>query len=65
MQPFWVPYPGLQERLDQLTGIVDRMQAQSEKKYGRSLDVSLHGTTVELLPWSWSPLNSSRGSRVS
>ena len=41
MQPFWVPYPGLQNRLDQLTGIVDRMQAQSEKTYGRSLDLAV------------------------
>ena len=41
MQPFWAKYPGLQERLDQLTGIVDRMQAQSEKKYGRSLDLAV------------------------
>ncbi|MGA3323874.1 MAG: carbon-nitrogen hydrolase family protein [Terriglobia bacterium] len=41
MQPFWVPYPGLQVRLEQLTGIVDRMQAQSEKKYGRSLDLAV------------------------
>jgi len=31
MQPFWGKHPGLQKRLDQLTGIVDRLQAQSEK----------------------------------
>jgi predicted amidohydrolase len=41
MQPFWVKYPGLQSRLEQLTGIVDRMQAQSEKQYGRGLDLAV------------------------
>jgi predicted amidohydrolase len=41
MQPFWGEYPGLQKRLDQLTGIVDRMQAESEKKYGRGLDLAV------------------------
>jgi predicted amidohydrolase len=41
MQPFWVQYPGLQKRLEQLTAIVDRMQAESEKKYGRGLDLAV------------------------
>lgn len=41
MQPFWGKHPGLQERLEQLTVIVDRMQAQSEKEYGRSLDLAV------------------------
>ncbi|HEV2491582.1 MAG TPA: carbon-nitrogen hydrolase family protein [Terriglobia bacterium] len=41
MQPFWGKYPGLQERLFQLTAIVDRMQAQSETKYGRGLDLAV------------------------
>jgi predicted amidohydrolase len=41
MQPFWGKHPGLQKRLDQLTAIVDRMQAESEKKYGRSLDLAV------------------------
>jgi predicted amidohydrolase len=41
MQPFWGKHPGLQKRLDQLTVIVDRMQAQSEKKYGRSADLAV------------------------
>ena len=41
MQPFWGSYPGLQKRLDQLTGIVDRMEQQSEKKYGRGLDLAV------------------------
>jgi len=41
VQPFWEKYPGVQTRLDQLTGIVDRMQQQSEKKYGRGLDLAV------------------------
>ena len=41
MQPFWVKYPGLQTRLNQLTAIVDRMQAQSEKQYGRGVDLAI------------------------
>ena len=41
MQPFWGKHPGLQARLDQLTTIVDRMQAESEKKYGRGLDLAV------------------------
>jgi predicted amidohydrolase len=41
MQPFWGKHPGLQGRLSQLTTIVDRMQAESEKKYGRGLDLAV------------------------
>lgn len=41
MQRFWGQYPGLENRLDQLTAIVDRMQAQSEKEYGRGLDLAV------------------------
>jgi len=41
MQPFWGKHPGLQKRLDQLTAIIDRMQGQSEKRYGRSLDLAI------------------------
>jgi len=41
LQPFWGKYPGLKERLEQLTGIVDRMQAQSEKEYARGLDLAV------------------------
>ena len=41
MQPFWVKYPGLQTRLNQLTVIVDRMQAQSDTQYGRGLDLAI------------------------
>jgi predicted amidohydrolase len=41
MQAFWVTYPGLQNRLKQLTGMVDRMAEQSQAKYGRGLDLAL------------------------
>jgi predicted amidohydrolase len=41
VQSFWEQYPGVQKRLDQLTGIVDRMQQASEKKYGRGLDLAV------------------------
>jgi predicted amidohydrolase len=41
LQPFWGKHPGLEKRLEQLTVIVDRMQAQSEKNYGRGLDLAV------------------------
>jgi predicted amidohydrolase len=41
MQAFWGPYPGLQNRLEQLAGIVDQMAAQARKKYGCGLDLAV------------------------
>jgi predicted amidohydrolase len=41
LQPFWGKHPGLDKRLAQVIGIIDRMQAQSEKKYGRGLDLAV------------------------
>src|SRR5215831_4751655 len=41
MQPFWVDYPGLEKRLDQLTSLVDRMAEESQRKYGRGLDIAV------------------------
>jgi predicted amidohydrolase len=41
MQPFWVEYPGLEKRLEELTALVDRMAEESRKKYGRSLDLAV------------------------
>jgi beta-ureidopropionase len=41
MQPFWVKYPGLEQRLRELTELVDRMQSQSQKRYGRGLDLGI------------------------
>src|SRR5258705_117147 len=41
MQPFWGEHPGLEKRLDQLAGIVDRMSEESKRKYGRDLDLAI------------------------
>ena len=41
MQPFWGMHPGLENRLRLLTDIVDRLQAQSQKHYGRGLDLTV------------------------
>jgi len=41
MQPFWVKHPGLEARLDELVGIVDRMVQESKKAYGRGLDLAI------------------------
>ena len=41
MQPFWVPYPGLEARIEQLLGIVARMAQESKTRYGRPLDVAI------------------------
>jgi len=41
MQSFWGQYPGLDNRLDQLAGIVDQMAAQAKTKYGRGLDLAV------------------------
>jgi len=41
MQAFWEEYPGLEKRLQQLGGIIDRMAEESKRKYGRSIDVAV------------------------
>ena len=41
MEAFWVDYPGLQQRLEQLGTIIDKMAAESLKKYGRRLDLAV------------------------
>src|SRR5580692_9205986 len=41
MQALWGKYPGLQKRLEQLAGMIDSMAADSEKRYGRGLDVAV------------------------
>ena len=41
MQGFWGAYPGLAKRLEQLDGILDRMNDQSRKKFGRGLDLAI------------------------
>ncbi|MFN7997973.1 MAG: carbon-nitrogen hydrolase family protein [Bryobacteraceae bacterium] len=40
MQDLWGKNPGLQPRLDQLTGLVDRLAADARKKYGRGPDIA-------------------------
>jgi predicted amidohydrolase len=41
MQQFWVTHPGLEKRLDELTAIIDKMRAESQRRYGRSLDLAV------------------------
>ena len=41
MEAFWVDYPGLPQRLQQLGAIIDRLAAESLKKYGRRLDLAV------------------------
>jgi predicted amidohydrolase len=41
MQPFWVTYPGLEKRLAELSGLLDRMAEESQRRYGRGLDVAV------------------------
>src|SRR6185436_5271214 len=41
MEAFWVDYPGLPQRLEQLGAIIDKMAAESLKKYGRRLDLAV------------------------
>jgi predicted amidohydrolase len=62
MQPFWGKYPGLEKRLQQLMEIVDRLQVQSQKQYGRGLDLvvlpemAITGegeSTGEVVDWSY------------
>src|SRR2546430_14386322 len=41
MQSFWGQYPGFDNRLDQLAGILDQMAAQAKQRYGRGLDLAV------------------------
>ncbi len=41
MQAFWVPYPGLGQRLDELTAIIDKMADESKRRHGRGLDLAI------------------------
>ena len=41
MQSYWETHPGLKKRLTQLTNNVDRMQAESQRSYGRGLDLAV------------------------
>jgi len=41
IRDLWGTYPGLRQRLDQLTRLVDRMVEQSGKRYGRGPDLAI------------------------
>lgn len=41
VQPFWVPYPGLRQRVDELTAIIDRMAEESKRQFGRGPDLAI------------------------
>src|SRR3954464_406029 len=41
MQPFWVEHPGLTKRLSELGAIIDEMQTESRRKYGRGMDIAV------------------------
>jgi len=41
IQDLWGTYPGLPQRLDLLTSLVDRMAEDSRKRYGRGLDLAV------------------------
>jgi len=41
VQDLWGAYPGIEQRLDLLTGLVGRMAEQSRSKYGRGLDLAV------------------------
>jgi predicted amidohydrolase len=41
MQPFWVDHPGLAKRLSELATIIDDMQAEARRKYGRGMDIAV------------------------
>ena len=40
-QGFWGPFPGLPQRLAELTGMVERMARQARRRYGRGLDLAV------------------------
>ena len=41
MQSFWVDHPGVAKRLSELGAIVDDMQTESRRKYGRGVDLAV------------------------
>src|SRR5215475_5107690 len=41
VQQFWVDHPGLTKRLSELGAIIDDMQAESRRKYGRGMDLAI------------------------
>lgn len=43
---FWVKYPGLPKRLEELTALIDQLSEESRRKYGRGLDIAVLPETV-------------------
>jgi predicted amidohydrolase len=41
MRGFWVSYPGLDNRIRELTSLIDDMNAEARRKYARGLDVAV------------------------
>jgi predicted amidohydrolase len=41
MEAFWVKHPGVDKRLHQLTALVDGMQAEAQRRFGRGLDLAI------------------------
>ncbi len=41
VQPYWEQYPGLKNRLKKLTTNIDRMQDESQRTYGRGVDLAI------------------------
>ena len=41
IQPFWVPHPGVERRLAELGAIVDEMQTEARRQFGRGLDLAI------------------------
>ena len=41
MRGFWVKYPGLPARLEELTGLVKLLTEESKQKYGRGVDLAV------------------------
>ena len=41
MQPFWVAHPGLKQRLAELGAILDAMQEESRRRFGRGIDLAI------------------------
>ena len=46
IQDLWGAYPGVEQRLDLLTGLVGRMAEQSRRQYGRGLDLAVLSETA-------------------
>ncbi|HNY40596.1 MAG TPA: carbon-nitrogen hydrolase family protein [Bryobacteraceae bacterium] len=46
MRPFWVKHPGLEKRLDELTALIDGMHAESQRKFGRGVDLAILSETT-------------------